>query len=394
MSIKFDKHFFLIFIILLINCNDNNSIVWKYKTDNNFLIERSPSSDNNSIYFVNDATLYSLLKKGNLKWEYGRKDGEIIITEPSVDDTGNVYVGSSDGSVLALDIEGKLKWKYKINDIAIEDLIFNKSIAVDNNGTIYFGVNDYLFAINLNGELKWKISSIDYDTVSNSENIISASPAIAYDGTIYFGTDISQSLYAINSDGILKWSFTTQARIDSSPAIDNNGSIFFGSQDCYLYALDLNGKLLWKFKASSAIIGSPVISRNKKVFFTDTRSVYSLNMDGSLNWTYSPNTYDIYSTISLGFDGTSTFILFSHHFEPNQELVILNEDGSERDKIDLQYGPHPTNPLLSCEGFVYIGSSKYFYSIDLGIPLDLEAPWPTYKHDEKHSGNQKLFIAE
>ncbi len=51
---------------------------------------------------------------------------------------------------------------------------------------------------------------------------IVSSPAIASDGTIYFGTMIGGSegyIYALNPDGTLKWRYLTGDYITSDPAI-------------------------------------------------------------------------------------------------------------------------------------------------------------------------------
>ena len=57
-----------------------------------------------------------------------------------------------------------------------------------------------------------------------------SSPAISGDGTIYVGSEDSK-LYAINLNGSLKWSYTTGDRIDSSPAIGSDGTVYVGSDD-------------------------------------------------------------------------------------------------------------------------------------------------------------------
>jgi outer membrane protein assembly factor BamB len=66
-----------------------------------------------------------------------------------------------------------------------------------------------------------------------------SSPAISADGTVYIGSSNDRHLYAINSDGTLKWKFTTGAiqSIDSSPAIAADGTIYLGSADGNLYAV-------------------------------------------------------------------------------------------------------------------------------------------------------------
>ena len=44
-------------------------------------------------------------------------------------------------------------------------------------------------------------------------------------------------LYAINPDGSLKWNYKTDHWIYSSSAIGSDGTIYVGSVDSYLYAI-------------------------------------------------------------------------------------------------------------------------------------------------------------
>src|SRR5438477_567596 len=61
-------------------------------------------------------------------------------------------------------------------------------------------------------------------------------PAIDSDGTIYFGT-FTGRLWAVRPDGSRKWVFRAGLEIQSSPAIGADGTIYFGSRDRKLYAL-------------------------------------------------------------------------------------------------------------------------------------------------------------
>lgn len=63
-----------------------------------------------------------------------------------------------------------------------------------------------------------------------------SSPAIDVEGTVYIGSSDGK-LYAINADGTLKWSFQTKGAIESSPAIGSDGTIYIGSNDNHLYAI-------------------------------------------------------------------------------------------------------------------------------------------------------------
>lgn len=99
-----------------------------------------------------------------------------------------------------------------------------------------------------------------------------AQPAIAEDGTVYFGA-ADHNFYALGADGELKWKFSTGDKVRSTPAIAKDGTVFFGSDDHHLYALDSAGKVRWKFEAGGAVY-SPTIAPDG--------AIYALSADGKL----------------------------------------------------------------------------------------------------------------
>ncbi|NBC24621.1 MAG: PKD domain-containing protein, partial [Bacteroidetes bacterium] len=82
-----------------------------------------------------------------------------------------------------------------------------------------------------------------------------SSPAIDDDGTIVFGSYDSK-IYALNSDGSLKWEYLTGARINTSPAIGADGTVYCGSDDDSMYALNADGTLKWSFPTGGNIVYS------------------------------------------------------------------------------------------------------------------------------------------
>ena len=91
-------------------------------------------------------------------------------------------------------------WSYATGDALLS------SPALGSNDTVYAGSYDqYLYAIDsTNGQLRWRYSV--KPARNNEYAYIFASPAIAADGTIYFGTDhqlggnggSTGELYALN----------------------------------------------------------------------------------------------------------------------------------------------------------------------------------------------------
>ena len=92
-----------------------------------------------------------------------------------------------------------------------------------------------------------------------------ASPAV-HNSTVYYGSDDGHMYALKQSTGALLWSFEqtcTPAKavrcgengIRSSPAVDADGNVVFGSYDQYVYKVSAAGELVWKWKSDGAIYG-------------------------------------------------------------------------------------------------------------------------------------------
>src|SRR5947208_2381215 len=90
---------------------------------------------------------------------------------------------------------------------------------------------------------------------------IDSSPAISRDGTIYFGTRTG-TLWALRPDGTRKWIFRAGGEIKSSPAIANDGTVYFGSRNRKLYAVRPEGIRQWEFGTGAWVDSSPALARD------------------------------------------------------------------------------------------------------------------------------------
>ena len=126
--------------------------------------------------------------------------------------------------------------------------------------TIYAGNNNAIsakfFAVNPNGSIKWTYSSAA---------AFESSPAIGGDGTIYVGNNLGK-LQAFNpSNGTLKWSYTALGAITSSPAIGTDETIYVGTLGLALTALKPDGTLKWIFP-HGPIVASPAIASDGTIY--------------------------------------------------------------------------------------------------------------------------------
>src|SRR5262245_11968238 len=67
---------------------------------------------------------------------------------------------------------------------------------------------------------RWTVAASRSDSV----------PALGSDGTIYLGT-FGQKLFAISTNGVIRWTFNTDSEIKSSPALGRDGTVYFGCRD-------------------------------------------------------------------------------------------------------------------------------------------------------------------
>ena len=274
-----------------------------------------------------------------VKWVIGT-DG-LANGGPTIDSNGTIYIGSYD--LNAIYPNGTLKWKYVME----RSIVCAPAIAQD--GTIYFGViygNGFLYAMNPNGTVKWTYST---------GGSLDSSPAIGDDGTIYVGSG-SKTIHAIFPNGTRKWVFNTDHVVLSSPAIGPDGTIYCGSHDTYLYALyPENGTLKWKYKTGDWIRVSPCIADDGTIYVISFDcNLHAVNPNGTMKW----KTY-------LGQAGTSPTIgLDGTIYCGYRDLYAINPwNGSVKWVYDVPGTVEGGTPCSSIDGTIYLGTWEGGYLI-------------------------------
>ena len=186
-------------------------------------------------------------RTGEMKWEFLFK--EWMESHPTIGEDGTVYFGTKKGEVHALNPDGTEKWRFDVPDIVDPSKIkylskpdldtlngISGAPAIDKNGTIYIGSwNAYLYAINPDGTLKWKLKT------PPGYEAFSSGPIIGAEGTIYIVSLASGRLYAVSPEGKELWTFYTSPRTfglsPASPAIGTDGTIYLTGNGGNLFAL-------------------------------------------------------------------------------------------------------------------------------------------------------------
>jgi len=222
------------------------------------------------------------------------------------------------------------------------------SPAIAADGTIYFGsFDDYIYAVNPDGTQKWR-----YQTGWG----INSSPAIGEDGTVYIGGRDGY-VYAMNPNGTLKWRYQTGNDIQkSSPAIGTDGTIYLGSLDGYLYSLNPGGTLKWRVEVGWAD-SSPAIGADGTIYICADNFLYAVNPDSSVKWLYEAAD-SVESSPAIGDDGTIYFGCDDgnlYAIDSSGDYVWAYETG----------GAIWSSPGIGADGTIYVGSNDDFlYAIN------------------------------
>lgn len=281
-----------------------------------------------------------------VKWQF--RVGFQLFSSPAIDAEGNIYIGSTDDYLYAVDSDGHMKWRYEIEHSFLGDP------AISTDGTVLVGASDgHLYALDPDGGLKWRYLT---------EGYVAASPAIGSDTTIYVSSTDSY-LYALSADGELKWRYQTGGEMLFHAAIAADGTIYFGSKDNYLYALNTDGSLKWRYDTGTPVNSSPVIGANGTIYIGSNSYLYAIDADGNLRWRFNSEHFLVYTPV-IGIDGTLYFFDLSNYLnavDPNGNLIW----SSRIEGLSSQGYILPRSPAIGDDGTIYIGSKdQYLYAFD------------------------------
>ncbi len=205
----------------------------------------------------------------------------------------------------------------------------------------------------VDGAQRWSYATLSTATAGN----IVGSPTVAPDGTVYIGVEVGLStsatasgrLFALRPDGTQRWVFTAPDWVDSTPAIANDGTIYFGCWDGKIYALNPDGTQKWSLAAGPFVVSSPALGGDGTLYVgSGNGNLYAVNPDGTLKWTF-PVADWIESSPAIGPDGTIYFGSWDNNF------YAVRPDGTEKWRFATSSDIN-ASPAIAADGTIYIGS--------------------------------------
>ncbi|WHZ02783.1 cell wall-binding repeat-containing protein [Neobacillus sp. YX16] len=238
-------------------------------------------------------------------------------SSPSMDKDGNLYIGTgnymTDGKLYKINTRGEIVWSFDPKEhFAPDSYLYNESSFYT---TPTLSKDGYLWAQGL---------LFKENKFITAYSAVFGSAAIGRDGTIYNATYVGSLIAQYN--GTFKyelmldpsylrlngsWCYGKGTRISATPAIAADGTIYIGGEDGNFFAVNpeeaelmndwpqcgqgmkvldpTSGMKSWSYNTggwnNSAIIGADgtiyVTSENRE---DDTKALYAFNKDGSVKW--------------------------------------------------------------------------------------------------------------
>jgi len=297
-----------------------------------------------------------------------------------------------------MDLSLNIIWKYPLQTTMVCG-----GASLDSNQNIYFvtvtyfptdeynpeDLKDYqvqmeLISLTNDGTFRWK-KQITHDKVKWRHGMLNC--AIGTDDTIYVGFS---KLYAFFPNSSIKWQYPDNETIISntrtSPIIDNEGNIYFISQEpkettewpkstrVYKFAADSDGTPIWEIILVDEVDGegilysTPSFLKDQKSFYTAVgTTIYHIETEsGDIIWSTTPKEATGTFKASPAVDENDT-LYFGTKANQDSKLYAINSDGSLLWMNPIGSDMYPS-PFLGDDGKLYIGSETNekgkFYAID------------------------------
>jgi outer membrane protein assembly factor BamB len=316
-----------------------------------------------------DGVVCALNSDGTEKWRFDAKAS--VAGDIAIDDAGSIFVAAR--NLYALNPEGTLRWKIPSKNGAVS------SVALGSDGVIYVSIDADLCAVTSDGVIKWKVPVLGRSPLLG--------PVVGADGTIYVdgykrASTISR-VDAFTPEGILKYRVEVRGILTSSPAVDHDGTLYIvGSPSSTLYALSPEGQLKWTFK-KGILPDTPVIGADHTIYIGCLDGFfYAINPDGTLKWTYRGPGPILRSPV-IDTDGVISFA-------SGGKFCRLHPNGVL--KAETEIAPKwraAAAPVIASNGVIYVGGMDGFFYAIRGLVGPAASGWPMKRHDEKGTARQR-----
>ncbi len=201
-------------------------LAWRFAAKGKVFTSPAVTQDGLVVFGSQDHHVYGLAG-GTLAWSLDL--GADVDGSPAIGDDGGIYIGTDRGEVVRIDAPAKgaptIAWRTQVGGFVRGMLSIARSgdVLAGTYGptprVVRLGATDGVvrgaFAIRGTGAREFGIHG---------------APLEDEDGTLYFGAQ-DDAVYAIGTDGVIKWRFETGADVDGPLSLLSDGSLVVPSED-------------------------------------------------------------------------------------------------------------------------------------------------------------------
>ncbi len=240
---------------------------------------------------------------------------------PALATDGTIYVGTRNTSSPKLyainPSDGSVKWSYSLGSQ------MRGSVAVDDNGNIYFGA-DKFYSLDGNGNLNWSNSSGVYTMVY---------PNIDIDGTIYTDVVVTTNkirVRAFNSNGTVKWTsadYVTEGfDLGLHPPAYDNTYVYIVGNNKLIAVNKTDGSTAWTNTNVKTYTGHVAIGDNGYLYTAYWDNAWAVNSTGTEIWHNTGITGSNDEAFpSIGYNGT----LYDGKYDVPRRVVAYDKDNGQ-----------------------------------------------------------------
>jgi outer membrane protein assembly factor BamB len=215
-----------------------------------------PSYDN-KLYSLNPTTQA-------VNWTFSGAHNRLIASPLVIDN--KIYQPSSDNYLYALDLNGNLLWSFKSGGP-----LWAQPSDLPDCGCVYVSSMDHtVFSLDAStGELLWQSPELGGALVGT--------PAVSTDGVLYVGTFGNELLALDAKNGSIIWRVSTDDWVWSGPALEDN-ILYYGDLSGSLYALNTTDHTsVWKLQLPNPILDKPTLLEDKIYQTTEGDTLYVIS---------------------------------------------------------------------------------------------------------------------
>lgn len=201
-------------------------LAWRFAAKGKVFTSPAVTQDGLVVFGSQDHHVYGLAN-GTLAWSLDL--GADVDGSPAIGDDGGIYIGTDRGEVVRIDAPAKgaptIAWRTQVGGFV------RGMLSIARNGDVLAGTYGPTPRVVRLGATDGVVrGAFAIRGTGAREFGIHGAPLEDEDGTLYFGAQ-DDAVYAIGTDGVIKWRFETGADVDGPLSLLSDGSLVVPSED-------------------------------------------------------------------------------------------------------------------------------------------------------------------